>query len=443
MRTRRGGGPKPNQTKKKKNPLQFTVMSFNVESWLNLIKPLYNPSNTKLNTSKHPILEDGKVDYLEDETLEIREEFKEYLSSPRSTPRSTPRSSPRSSPESSPRSTAESSPPLPTTQRKKWENLKQIFNGVDILCIQEDVLMGEGRNNNPETYEIDNSSQESFISQIKPTKGKMLNLVSSCKSHPYRWDDTQGLYYSGSKLSNTIYSRYNVSRPFFSIAPQLKNDVLGENKFTIDTDGKIHPRCWSINEIQVSPTKSVKVASIHLCGGRFDDIASLTGNNFIIKIRQIYKLLDEYPDIICGDLNTKLVPPPVDNYFLDLPYQSRKVRDYLTMNPMTTTKDMTEIYVSIRNHIISGRKLMEISLVDKWHIWMYGLDYIFKHSLFDSIFTDDPPDTTIFGGTVDMIYYNPMKLICKKAKVVNGVIEPGNRILSDHAPVKAVFSFVE
>ena len=86
---------------------------------------------------------------------------------------------------------------------------------------------------------------------------------------------------------------------------------------------------------------------------------------------------------------------------------------------------------------------MKISLVDKWHIWMYGLDYIFKQSFFDSIFTGEAPNTTIFGGTVDMIYYNPMKLICKKTKVVNGVIEPGKRILSDHAPVKAVFSFVE
>jgi len=110
---------------------------------------------------------------------------------------------------------------------------------------------------------------------------------------------------------------------------------------------------------------------------------------------------------------------------------------------MKKTKDMTEIYESIRNHIIGGRKLMEISLVDKWHIWMYGLNYIFEQALYDSVFTGVPPDTTIFGGTVDMIYYNPMKLTCKKAKVVNGVIEHGTRILSDHAPVKAVFSFVE
>jgi endonuclease/exonuclease/phosphatase family metal-dependent hydrolase len=295
--------------------------------------------------------------------------------------------------------------------------------------------MGEGRNNNPETYEIDNSSQENFISQIKPTKGKMLNLISSCKSHPYRWDDTQGLYYSGSKLSNTIYSRYKVSRPFLSIAPQLKNDV------TIDTDSKVHPRCWSINEIDVSPTKSVKVASIHLSGGRFDDIASLTGDNYIIKIRQIYKLLEEKPDLICGDLNTKLVPPRVDNYFLDLPYQFGKVRDYLTTNPKT--EDMSDIYRSIHHHIMNRRKLMEISLVDKWHIWMYGLHHIFEDASYSSVFTGEAPNTTIFGGTVDMIYYNFKKLTCKKAEVVNGVIEPGKRILSDHAPVKTVFSFVE
>jgi hypothetical protein len=110
---------------------------------------------------------------------------------------------------------------------------------------------------------------------------------------------------------------------------------------------------------------------------------------------------------------------------------------------MTTTEDMSDIYRSIHHHIMNRRKLMEISLVDKWHIWMYGLDYIFKQSLYDSIFTGDPPDTTIFGGTVDMIYYNPMKLTCKKAKIIPGVIEPGKRILSDHAPVRAVFSFVE
>ncbi len=242
--------------------------------------------------------------------------------------------------------------------------------------------------------------------------------------------------------------------PFLSIAPQLKNDVLGENKSTIDTDGKLHPRCWSINEIRVSPTKLVKVASIHLSGGRFDDIASLTGDNFIIKIRQIYKLLEEKPDIICGDLNTKLVPPETDDYFLDLPYQSGKVRDYLTTNPMTTTEDMSKIYESIFNHIIGGSKLMEISLVDKWHIWMYGLDYVFEHSLYDSVFTGDPPETTIFGGTVDMIYYNPMKLTCNRVSVVKGVIDMSipvttypdyfkRKILSDHAPIKAVFSFVE
>jgi endonuclease/exonuclease/phosphatase family metal-dependent hydrolase len=439
MRTKRGGGPKPkhNNTKKKK-PLKFTVMSFNVESWLNLIKPVYNATNTILNTSRHPILED--------ETRELREEFKAYLSSGTGSPRGSPESSYESSPESS--------SPIPTTQLEKWEKLKNIFNRVDILCIQEDALMGEGRNKNSETYEIDISSQENFISQIQPTRSKMLNLVSSCKSHPYRWDDTQGLYYSGSKLSNTIYSRYNVRRPFLSIAPQLKNVVLGENKSTIDTDGKIHPRCWAINEIQVSPTKSVKVASIHLSGGRFDDIASLTGDNYIIKIRQIYELLKENPDIICGDLNTKLVPPPVDNYFLDLPYQSEKVRDYLITNPMTKTEDMSKIYRSIHHHIINGHKLMEISLVDKWHIWMYGLDYIFKQSLYNSVFTGEAPDTTIFGGTVDMIYYNPMKLTCNHVSIVKGAINMSipvttypdyfkRKILSDHAPIKTVFSFVE
>ena len=408
----------------------FTVMTFNVESWLSLIKPVYKMAKDE---------KDEKVDYDEKNTETIREQFKTYLSSAPS-----------------------------ASAQEKWTNLKAIFNGVNILCIQEDALMGEGRDQNIEEYKIDNEEQPNFIETIRPTTGNPLNLVSSCKSHPYRWNDTQGLYYSGSKLSNTIYSTYNTTKTSFG--PQLKNELPNTIDYTINTGNKNHPRCWAISEIPIledsttktglvfsstpKPVGNVKVASIHLSGGRFDDIASLTGNNFIIKIRQVFELLKQKPDIICGDLNTKLVPPTNDTYFLGLPYDGKPVSEYLKTNPITKSVDMTAIYTSIYSHISKNTPLMEdVSLLDKWHIWMYGLDYVFKDAKFaeitgsvtyKSVFADNnvAPNTTIFGGTVDMIYYNPIKLKCDEVSAVSGVIEPGIKILSDHAPIKAVFTFL-
>jgi hypothetical protein len=83
---------------------------------------------------------------------------------------------------------------------------------------------------------------------------------------------------------------------------------------------------------------------------------------------------------------------------------------------------------------------------------MYGLDYVFKDPRlaeligivpFKSVFDNgSAKDTTIFGGTVDNIYYNPRRLNCVSNTVVDGVIVPGQRILSDHAPVKATFSLI-
>ena len=367
---------------------KFTLMTFNIESWLNMISPASTDAETKA-------LKDAFTQFLES-----------HISS-------------------------ESVP-------KNWQNLKDLFRDVDILCIQEDALMG--------TNEETNGYQENFIKKIGN-----LDLVASCKSHPYTWPNIVGLYYPGSKLSNTIYSKYDAI-PNLSVPAQLTTDLQ-----TI-----VHPRCWAVSQLKIpvqSATRgdtifniikkpvSVKVATIHLSGGRFDDITSLSGNNYIIKIRQIIELIyREKPDIICGDFNTKIVPPEVDNYFLGLPV------DHGDETPRMLSSDFADFYVSIYDHIIKGTPLPNISILDKWQIWMYGLDYAFKDPRlaehisavpFKSVFDNgSAKDTTIFGGTVDNIYYNPHKLNCVSNTVVDGVILPGQRILSDHAPVKATFSLI-
>ena len=182
----------------------------------------------------------------------------------------------------------------------------------------------------------------------------------------------------------------------------------------IDEKKEKHPRCWAISEIPING-KKVKVASIHLSGGRFDDIASLSDENYLVKTNQIHKLLKENPDIVCGDLNTKLVRPEVDDYFNGLSKADNKAYTRTVIDK-------------------------------KWNTWMYGLDKVFIESGYISVFKDrEAPDTSIFGGTVDMIYYNPKLLTCSNSYAVDGAIELGKpfgkRILSDHAPIKAEFTF--
>jgi endonuclease/exonuclease/phosphatase family metal-dependent hydrolase len=280
-----------------------------------------------------------------------------------------------------------------TTIISKWKKMKAIFNGVDIACIQENAVIKQA-----------DGSFKNFIEKIGN-----LNLISSCESHEFHWPQTQGLYGVGSKISNSIYSKYNTkSTP--SIPSPIPSQLTEDGKTTIDAPGKPHPRCWAISEFTING-RHVKVASIHLSGGRFDDIASLTGDNFLVKTNQIRELLKENPDIVCGDLNTKLVIPKEDNYFNEL--------------QKSPNKDSTPL------------------LDEKWRIWMYGLDEVFKESGYVSVFEGkEAPDTSIFGGTVDMIYYKPNILTCSSSYAVHGAMEPGKRILSDHCPVKAVFKLI-
>jgi endonuclease/exonuclease/phosphatase family metal-dependent hydrolase len=349
-RTKRGFRRKGKRTNKKRvnkkvkkimggNP-DFTVMTFNVECWLNQIK----------------------LDNKDAFTIFMTSESKE-------------------------------------SEVGNWQQMKAIFNDVDIACIQENAVIKQ-----------QDGSFKNYIANIGDLK-----LISSCQSHDFHWPQTQGLYGVGSKISNSIYSRYGSS-----LDSPLVSQLSEDGETTIDTFLELtkqkekHPRCWAISEIPIQD-KTVKVASIHLSGGRFDDIASLEGENFMVKKNQIKELLKENPDIVCGDLNTKLVPPEEDKYFLGLPFNGTKVSDNLPNESLTTN----------------------------WKTWMYGLDSVFKESGYKSVFEGSvAPDTSIFGGTVDMIYYKPDILTCSNSSAVSGAMELNKRILSDHAPVKASFSFV-
>jgi len=354
---------------------------------------------------------------------------------------------------------------------EKYKQLKKIFNKVDVACVQEDVI----------------TSDKNISDKIGD-----LPLVASCLSHKFDWETTKRLYGNNGGLANSIYSKLPIEG-----ARSLLVDSQLKNNLTIDIDNtKKIPRCWASTLIKVGK-KTAKIACIHLSGGRFDDIKSLKDEYFIVKIRQIHELITkEKPDIICGDLNTKLIPKNIDDdvYFLGLPYdETQTVKKYFETNPeqKIIRKDLTSIYDLIHNKI-DGKEadFSQITLAEKWHIWMYGLDQFFKEKSYKSVFQVKPkhvphhaistisskskevesskhhneflkehkckeeetdisqaPDTTIFGGTVDMIYYNCDKIYCTSGgEAVPGVIsfqnKTGQKILSDHAPVKASFKIL-
>ena len=367
-----------------------------------------------------------------------------------------------------------------------WQQMKDIFNGVDIACIQENAVIKQG------------NSFTNFIENIGDLK-----LNSSCQSHDFHWPQTQGLYGIGSKISNSVYSKYDDDAE--TPAP-IESQLNENNKTTIDTSGKPHPRCWAICTLTIpvgvdtraganTNNKKISVASIHLTGGRQDDTSSLDGDNFIIKIRQMHELIKENPpNIICLDSNTKLpkdwteIQSKEENPFLYSVYQGKKyenyfltdtkvinntisVQDFFERNPDQLFLDETpvpehrinldRIYQLINIKLSSDLNpddlidWNKITLMQKWYVWMYGLDRFMKEKEFQSIYDLeglDIKDTTIYGGTVDAIYYKD-NIELKSVEFVDGVIDirkpvskfpdyMERKILSDHAPVKAVFKII-
>jgi hypothetical protein len=410
MRTKRRGRKKMTVTRRKQSggDPTFTVMTFNVESWNTLIK-----------------------------TQEEREDFVKFMNDP---------------------GTIEGP--------EKWKATKDIFMSADIICVQEDALVKDG------------GAFKSFISQIGDRK-----QVASCQTHDFYWPNNITLYGPGSKLANSIYSKFDkeIGSEIASIEAQLKDD------FTINT-AQTFERCWAISKIQIEPGSEITVASIHLSGGRQDDMSSLVGDNFIIKIRQIKELVIKNPDldIFCLDSNTKLrkdfdsMKSPVDvkmddnqtskedKYFMELSISVKDILEnknmldsplYLGLEASSETAPENTIPIH-RVYELIAKKLegdetemadwKKITLKQKWYIWMYGLDHFIKEYLkFQSVYDIDGvtiEDTTIYGGTVDGIYYKADKVTASKVEFVEGVIDFSKekplerKILSDHRPVKATFA---
>lgn len=290
----------------------------------------------------------------------------------------------------------------------KIKKFKNLFNGIDIACLQETDLPSS------EPYPIfKNPLENDEIPKV------VLEKKSICKSEELDWSELTFIYGTPSYLANAIY-----------VAPDIPTKEPHDGK--INTSGV--ERCFSSVTIEING-KNISIASVHLVGGRFDDKKALEedSNEKLIEIQNVVKLVN--PDIICGDFNTKIRRPSIiestDTYFHSLLPEGlskeEKINEYKERWDKWIYIDEIESYLTSNG---------------------YKLAYYDSNGNIISTITD----TSAYGGIVDMIYYKPEKLSVVEGSVSvvgEGIVmekKPGTNmytpLLSDHFPVKAEFKVI-
>lgn len=284
----------------------------------------------------------------------------------------------------------------------KKSKFQKLFNDIDVACIQETVI----------------SAPETKYPLFKdPIENELLKQKSICQSHLLDWPRSQMLYGNPSYLANAIYVSNEIEASEESQSIQINKSGL--------------ERCFTSVIIQVLG-KPIKIATVHLVGGRFDDILAIQSDSYVEeKENQLKSVVNEDPDIICGDFNTKLRMPNIientDKYFMSL------------IKPDISQEE-------IRN------------LKERWEKWIYmdRINSYLNQNGYQSVYVNgnddlitNIQDTSAYGAIVDMIYYKPEKLYLVPESVAivgqeevmekkpsSGLYSP---ILSDHFPVKVEF----
>ncbi len=304
----------------------------------------------------------------------------------------------------------------------KFNAFNSLFNDIDIACFQE--------------MPIDNIGNVLLGKNIE-LKLNNLKLLSYAKSHKLTWNICKYLYGDDSYISNVIYLNKNLTNTCNISMYLISEHIITEQ------------RCHSI-----AIYKNLKIASIHLSGGRFEDkivIIDLINNTnkqlYNVKLQQIIQLvLIHNPDVICGDFNSRLfIDDEYLNYLLIDIFGKDKSIEIIIYNILGI-----EIYNDIKN---------------KWNIWI-GMNSIINYlenKGYKMVTTLDidisKKDTTIYGGIVDFIFYknNKLDIIPDSVEIINNIDSNTNiksimnkledqtnyikydAVLSDHLPIKVSF----
>jgi len=336
-----------------------------------------------------------------------------------------------------------------TIDEMKLLDFKTLFSRVDIACLQESVIKSHDYIYEP-LGEINNFVGTTSIKTAPNYDGQIgkLQQVVSCKSHNLTWPRSVTFYGEGSKIANSIY----VKPAFLRRRPFKSNYFLTRNYEVADVTSI--PRCFAMAELTMGG-KKVKVATVHLIGGRFEDEHYFLGTqeqrDMLIeeKKHQLKTVIDVAPDVICGDFNTKLKP-----------FRTSGDRSMSSAHP-NITAELMKYAKSFYRTVSSPDDEELMSLVEKW-LFMDEYDAILNDAGYDSVYTEYPrEETSAYGGVVDFIYYkrDRLEVVDGSVAILDGVlgtyvptIDADPRVdrsslnglkyvngFSDHAPVKATF----
>jgi len=295
----------------------------------------------------------------------------------------------------------------------KIKNFKKLFDNIDIACIQEIAIDQPNYTFNS----IDTDTNKSIqISPLDPIENNIFKKKSVCQSHPLTWQKSMYIYGEPSYLANAIYVKDSI------ICSTDKSDIINTKGLN---------RCYTSLEVMIND-KPIKIANVHLIGGRFDDIAAIEDDAYSYeKLNQLQKVMEIDPDIICGDFNTKL-----------------------------NKDDQTESYFNMLMSIGDNTYMTELDIQkykERWDRWIYidSINNYLEELGYESVYKNGTSisDTNSYGGIVDMIYYkkNKLNLIPNSVEIVGNdetsVMIQNSRvsqqrytpILSDHFPIKAEF----
>ena len=190
-------------------------------------------------------------------------------------------------------------------------------------------------------------------------------------------------------------------------------------KIEIESD-LVTPRFGIIYNIQ-----DVKIANLHLAGGRFDDIEVLKNfeeiNNF--KIKLLNEIINEKPDIILGDFNSVYsIDEKQNQKFLESQY-----------NWFKSLKEGNELTHIDKENINSWNSLPFKTLEEN--------KYVYAKPKNENMYTNGRGQTII-----DFIWYNPITIdIVKEAEIKDMLNNKNdnynnNNCISDHNPVICTIS---
>ena len=297
--------------------------------------------------------------------------------------------------------------------KQKIKNFKRLFDNIDIACIQETAIGMPDYTFNSINTDTNTSIQ---IKPFDPIENNILKKKSICQSHPLAWQKSKYIYGEPSYLANAIYANNSIR------CSKDKSDNINMKGLN---------RCYTSLEIMIND-KPIKIANVHLIGGRFDDIAAIEDDAYSYeKLNQLQKVIEIDPDIICGDFNTKL-----------------------------NKDEQTELYFNMLMTIGEHADMTELDIQqykERWDRWIYidSINNYLENLGYESVYKNGTNivDTNSYGGVVDMIYYKKNKLILipKSVEIVGSNdtsvmvknVSKGQQhytpILSDHFPIKVEF----